>query len=96
MGVFFVLFLSMQTAPEIIKPLAPVAPPAEAAQQAVRQADPDDEMICRRERVLSSNIPVTICQTRGEIEARTERTGRMLRGRPGLAGGRPVGTNLDD
>ena len=86
----------------LAQPTLDSTPPTPSATEATSSAQPGqpvdraDELVCRRERVIGSNIPVEVCQRRGDIVRRAERTGRILRGRPGLAGGRPVGTNVDD
>lgn len=91
----FALMLLLQATPA---PDAAAQPQADAqvAEPAPAEEPAEDPMVCRNERVIGSNIPVRTCQRRSEMEARAERTGRLLRGRPGLASGRPVGTNLDD
>ena len=80
------LMLMMQSAPT--EPAAPQTA-TETAQEAPvdATAEPEldpNEMVCRSERVVGSNIPVRTCQRRSELEGRSERTGQQMRDRRGL------------
>ena len=48
-----------------IQPAAttPTSPAAAEGQESAEEADPEDEIVCRRERVTGSNRPERICMT---------------------------------
>ena len=71
MPVAFVLALILQqstpapvAAPEAATPVAPVGVTANANTAANGVADPQEQIVCRRERVVGSNRPQRICAPR--------------------------------
>jgi hypothetical protein len=82
---FLALALSVQQAPQASPAPMQATPEAPAATQARPPADdPDDRVVCRRERVLGSNRPQRICMTRQQWEAASDTSQEQLRKmRPG-------------
>ena len=52
---------------------------ATPTQTAAATSKPADEMICSREYPIGSNIPITKCRTRAEIDARRATANEELR-----------------